>query len=422
MYFKADFLLNGMVYTQQQVEQGTAAAPVEVQIPGLVFDGWLDRDGNPVDPTQQTLQQDTAYTAQVYPELSRHTSFLFPDGQGMLRPEDPLTGDELQRALEALAAKGALVYFPNLPQGNGPVPGEQLKAVLCRFFPQNKVEAALSEVQERITRGDFAVAMCSLLGRDSAEQVVLAENVTVPVDLNVNTVHYQALLEASVDHTVSPEGIPWSDVELPTGMEPGFVNLGGWLYYVQENGFFLRNGNVGKLHFDENGRYTSGDPALDQMVAEMLDPIVQRNPQATRLELLREAFDYCVNNFEYLRRAPYEFGATGWEIEDAKNMYEKKLGNCYSFAGLFWALAQGLGYEATAVSGTCTATDQPHAWVVIRLDGEDYFFDTEWQYAYLEREDRQDTEKYNMFMIPVKPTEGRLPLSFWNYRWKDGSF
>lgn len=421
-YHKADFVLNGMVYTQQQVEDGNAAIPVKVEIPGLRFAGWTDQDGKPVEPENKHLLQDMTYIAVVYPELSRHTYFLFPDGRGLLRPDDFLTGDELAMALNALAADGAAAYFPALPQGAEPVASAQLKAVLARFFQEDTVESALSQAQEQVSRGEFAVAMCQLLGRDGQETVVLAEDTKVPADLNIHTDHYQALLEASVEHTVSPDGIPWSDVELPTGMEPGFTNLDGYLYYVQENGYFLRNGNVGKLHFGEDGRYTCGDAELDDTVAEILAPIVEMNPNADRLKLLREAFDYCVNNYKYLRRSPYEMGATGWEIEDAKQMYEKKMGNCYSFAGLFWALAQGLGYEATPVSGTCTATNQPHAWVVIRLDGEEYFFDTQWQNAYLEREDRQDKEKYNMFMIPVKNTEGRLPLSFWNYQWKEGSF
>lgn len=410
--YKATYMLGGVVYAEQQVEAGATAKAMEVKVPGVRFAGWTDAAGNAVEPDKVPLQSSVTYIAVVYPELSQHKSFLFPDEHGFLWPTAPITSSQLRQALEVLAADGAKAYFPTLLDGAEPMDAQQLKTNLSSFFETAKVEAALPQAEGPVTRGDFAVAMCTLLGRDGSEMVVLSPDSKVPLDMNAKMEHYQALLEASVEHTVNPAGISWENVELPTGMEPGFLNLDGYLYYVQEDGFLLRDGDVGKLHFGQDGRYTSGDAELDKTVAEILNPILAENAGAERVELLRHAFDYCVNEYVYLRKNPYAKGETGWEINDAKKMAETGKGNCYGFAGIFWALARGLGYEATAVSGTCTSTDQPHAWVVIAFDGENYFFDPQWKNAYNERK----VYDKDMFMIPMDK------VYWWGYEWVKGSF
>ena len=198
------------------------------------------------------------------------------------------------------------------------------------------------------------------------------------------------------------------DLEQPAPFEPGFVNIDGWLYYVQEDGYFLTDGDVGQLHFDSNGRYTSGDAELDGYVTELIRGFQEENPDKDQFGLLRVAYDHCVTGgYEYLRRNIYKKGHTGWEIEDAKVMFESGRGNCYNFAAIFWSLARGLGYEAYAIAGNCTKTVQPHGWVQIEIDGADYFFDPEWHYDYI----HDGREVKDMFMISMKAA------SWWYYDW-----
>ena len=190
--------------------------------------------------------------------------------------------------------------------------------------------------------------------------------------------------------------------------EPGFVNIDGWLYYVQEDGSYLKDGKVGDLYFGADYRFTTGDPDLDGYIAKLLDGFIKENPGKDRLGLLRVAYDHCVTGgYSYLRRNIYDKGHTGWEIEDAKIMFESSRGNCYNFAAIFWALARGLGYEAYALAGNCTKTVQPHGWVVIEIDGADYFFDPEWHYDYI----HDGREVKDMFMISMKAA------SWWYYDW-----
>ena len=144
-------------------------------------------------------------------------------------------------------------------------------------------------------------------------------------------------------------------------------------------------------------------------MAGILQNIMEQNPSADRLTLLRRGHEYCRDAFTYLRKNSYAMGKKGWEVNDAKVMFTSLRGNCYNYAAAFWAVARGLGYEAYAISGTVTQTDQPHGWVEIDFDGKTYIFDCEWEMAYRVKQNRYDMD---MFMID------RQSAKFWNYKWK----
>ena len=407
VYYKVDFLLDGRIIAGQQVEAGKAPEAPVVEIPGLTFAGWLDEAGASVDMQTVSITGDTVFYAAAYPALQDHTPFLFADEMNFLRPNAALTADELKLALETLATEEAKLFLPTLSAGEEAVSPQKLASVLAQFFPKEQVASALTASGDTISRGQFAVTMCALLQSGTAETVTLLEEQFAPADVPVGTAEFSALLEASVPHTEDPAGKKWESLQLTTGLEPGFMNRDGWLYYIQDDGYVLTDGNVGVLEFGPDGRYTCGDAELDAIVADVLDTIITENPELDRLEILRKAFDYTRDSFTYLRKDPYEMGATGWEIADAKKMFQDTRGNCYYFAGSFWALARGLGYEAEAVSGTCTGTHQPHAWVIIEFDGEDYFFDPQWANNYLTRE----IYEHDMFMISMDR------IWYWTYDW-----
>lgn len=409
VYYTARFVMGGNVLSEQTLEEGQLPAAVEAQVQGLRFLCWMDEAGNQVQPESTALTADVTYTAAYYPILDKHECFLFADANGMLRPDDVLTADELMMALKRLAAEGADKYFPGMPIGNEPLTVQKVKNVLTHFFGNEAVESAFGDIEGKLTRGKFAASMCILLGRDLAEAVKIAEFAQIPADITMGRADCAALLESCVPHTEDLAGVTWTSLELKAGYAPGFVNVDGWLYYVKENGYFLRNGNVGDLQFGANGRYTSGDVELDAIVAGILQNIMAQNPSADRLTLLRRGHEYCRDAFTYLRKNSYAMGKTGWEVNDAKVMFTTLRGNCYNYAASFWAVARGLGYEAYAISGTVTQTDQPHGWVEIEFDGEIYIFDCEWEMAYRVKQNRYDMD---MFMIDRKSAK------YWNYKWK----
>lgn len=406
------YMVGDTLYAEQTLEVGQTPQAMSPQVPGLLFRYWTDAAGKPVRTESTPLTGDTTYTAFGFPDLGSHNAFLFPDADGLLRPEAALTANDLSAALTALAAEGAADHFPRLPSGPQAVTPEAVIDLLGCFFPESAVtEAFAGAAGDTLPRGEFAAAMCVLLGRTGDETLEPPGDMILPGDITEKTDHAAALLEASVPHTPAAGGRTWAQVELPSGLETGFVNLDGWLYYVQEDGHLLRDGSVGLLEFGSDGRYTCGDPELDAIVAGILDELIRNNPDKEGLDLLHEAFYYCRDSFEYLRKGPYGKGALGWEVADAKEMFTTLKGNCYNYAASFWALARGLGYQARAISGTVTGSNQPHGWVFIEIDGADYIFDTEWEMAYRVQQLRFDMD---MFMIP----ENRW--YYWNYQWWPG--
>lgn len=391
--YKVTFAMKGHILSEQTVTHGQSPKAVDTKVEGLVFSCWTDENDEVVDPYTVEITAETRYEAIAYPDISNHAAFLQVDENGFLRPDDLLTADDLYFALHALAVPGAERYFPGLYTGTAKVSGTELREVMAHFFPENAVQEAFPD---EVTRAAFAQGMLKLLNRSCEEKQ--ATDAALPKDIYSDRADRAVLLESCMPHTHDNTGTTWSELELPAPYEPGFVNIDGWLYYVKEDGYFLKDEQLGELYFGADGRYTSGDSELDQMVAERIAKFFEENPDKTRFEILRVAYDHCVGNYEYLRRNIYGKGHTGWEIEDAKVMFESGLGNCYNFAAIFWALARGLGYEAYGIAGNCTGSVQPHGWVQISFDGEPYFFDPEWHYDYI----HDGRPVKDMFMIAME--------------------
>lgn len=402
--FAVRFYVGDTLHSQQTVTAGEFPPQVTAEVAGTMFRGWQDASGEIVDVTTAPITQDTDYRAVLHPVLDQHAPYLFADEAGLAQPASPLTRSDLSKALNALADETAKAHFPTLPTGNDPITYNEIRKTLAGFFPADELNSAFPiGGTAKLPRHEFAAGMNKLLKRNT-EKVVL--HATLPGDLFREQTGIYDMLEAIVPHETGAKGIEWQDVDLPE-LQPGFLNINGWLYYLQEDGQFLRNGDVDTLHFDHNGRYTCGDAELDALVADILAWLIAENPDMDNLQLLRQCQIYCRDTFKYLRRNSYAFGITGWEIKDAKDIITSGRGNCYGFAAAFWALARGLGYEAYAISGTCLSDNQPHSWVMIPFDGEEFFFDPEWEWAY------HDRGVYDKDMFMISMTQAK----YWTYKW-----
>ena len=396
-------------YEPQTVQEGKTPADVLPQIPGGIFGGWQDESGNIVDPGALAVEKDTVYKAMIYPDLRAHTSYLFEDKTGCIRPDEAITGAEMNTAFASIAVDGAEKYLPRLPGGQTPVEKQTLEAVLLQMFPAASVEQGMTMVEgDIVTRGEFALVVNGLTHRSEQTGVSLADKADMPLDLPNDHKACIALLEAGLEHSHDQTDTSWETVAQSMYRTPGFINIDGWLYFVNEDGTIARDTNIGELTFGADSRFTSTDAELDTMVADILAEIIEKNPDAPRIDLLRRAFEYSRDSFVYLRRSAYAFGENGWEIEDAKKMFSTSKGNCYNFAASFWALARGLGYEAKCISGTMTKTDQPHSWVeIVMEDGKPYIFDPQMEYAYVHERDIFDKD---MFMVTYAAG------AWWNYK------
>lgn len=388
-FFSGDELL-----ASQDVKYGSRPEVFAPEMEGCVFTGWTDGSGSAADPFGGRVTAGAEYHAGWRVELTEHEPYLFTDENGLIRPDDVMTGSELRAALEALAPDGAEQFLPEIPGGE--LTGEAFAAVLDELFPG---EGSALTLSGSVTRGEAAAALNSLLGRGRGEGSAVADGALLPPDAWTEDVR-----EACIPH--SEGGGSWTDASVAPAFDEGFAHIGGDLCYVQADGLFLRDGDVGTLHFGPDGRYTSGSAELDGYTRELAAQFIAADPGGDALGWLRAAYDYTRDSFSYLRRNYYLFGETGWETDEALTMFETGRGNCYCYAAVFWSLARQLGFEAEAVSGTISKTNQPHAWVEIAVDGTNYYFDPETEMAYIADRDYG----YDMFMM------NRYYAQTWSYR------
>ncbi len=371
---------NHLLQTQELTE-GQQPTPLQLSLPGLIFDGWEDSQGRPIRTEKYTVSADIDLYAVVYPSLENHVPYLFADDDGFLHPDAPLTCQDLSDALCALAARAAEEFLPEIPASAEAIEPDAFREILLELFPEKTVDAACAayEDAEQITRRDAAAIFNNLLGRSTDETVTLRRGAVLAPDISAEMPDYLELVEASVSHTADAWGETWEECAIPTRYEPGLLPLDGRLYYIDENGALLTDGEKDGFLFGPDGVYTSGDAELDAYVTNILGSIMREHPDAERIEWLREAYNYTRDSFTYFRKPAFVYGATDWEIECALDMLGTARGNCYDYAAVFWALARGLGYDARAYSGQIS--DAPHGWVEITIDETDYMFDPELEMA-----------------------------------------
>lgn len=250
-----------------------------------------------------------------------------------------------------------------------------------------------------LTRAETVTVINRLLGRvPDTGAIGVRTDLRYYPDVPTNHWAYTQVMEAAVSHTASGgSGTEyWSGAEAEkVDLPDGYHRMNGGLYLIQ-NGAFVRNATVGDMAFDSEGRYTTGDEELDQMLNDIVNS--QTNEGMDRDAKLRALYLYVRDNFTYLPRPHVQKDQTGWENEYTKEFLQKKKGNCYSFAAAYYLLVRELGHSnAQLIVGTVGHRGTPHGWVEIVLDGTNYIFDTELEYAY--RYQKKIT-KYNFFKMP----------------------
>ena len=329
---------------------------------GLAFAAWRLWGSMPhPEPTPAPTAEPT-----VTPEPTPEPEPVYAGGyfvceDGLFYPERTLTRAELADALTRAA--GESVSLPG--EGSEELTGARLRAALTALFPEERVDAAMGRVWmrggESVTRAEAAVILNALLAPESDGR----EGVFPDVEGDYWAAEAIALAGRSEKTWDGGEALP----------APGFLWVDGWLYCVQDDGYFLKNGWLGSLYFTPTGRYTSGSYELDGYVAAAI--AANTDDSMTREERLRAMYLYVRDSFEYLRRHYYKIGDTGWALEEATTMYATGKGNCYCYAGAFWAAARGLGYDAKIVSGTYGKEKAPHGWVEIFLEDGRHTYDVE---------------------------------------------
>lgn len=260
-----------------------------------------------------------------------------------------------------------------------------------------------------VTRAEAVVILNRALNRVPDKNYIDEKHPAFYLDITRNDWYYYDIMEASVGHeqTKADEtsAETWSSHTARTNTPSDGLHLvDGWLYYYDSAaGDIVRDAEKGTFSFNTSGHYTSGSDELDWKLRGIV--MAKTNDSMSQTEKLRALYLYTRDSFTYLRRAAYEFGATGFMQKDALDMLNNGYGNCYSYASVFWYLSRWIGYDSSIYSGTVGQNRAPHSWVEITLDGKRYIFDTELEMAY-RRKGRYDI---NLYKLPAYSNS-------WNYR------
>ena len=319
---------------------------------GLAYAAWRIRLRMPAEepaPEPTATYEPTPSPEPTSEPLPSYSGGYFYCEDGLFYPDRVLTRGELSDALSRASGKAVTLSGDASEELNA----ETFRAALAEIFGEDAAVSAEGPTVlrggESVTRAEAAVVLNALL---EPEPAIVSG---VFPDVEPGYWASDAVSLAAVSGRNWPVG-----GSLP---EQGFVFVDGWLYCADENGYFLKNSWLGSLYFTSSGRYTSGSYELDEYVAAAI--AANTEPFMPREEMLRAMYVYVRDSFSYLRRHYYRLGDVGWALEEATTMYATGKGNCYCYAGAFWAAARALGYDAKIVSGTYGKEKAPHGWVEI---------------------------------------------------------
>ena len=408
--------------------------PVEVE--GYTFLRWRDEQGNAETRDTITVYEDVWYAADYAVALitDEHPVYLFPDEGGYYRPQDPMLRSDAVKMLHILlgepAGSGSFLDVPKkapyakaaaalrelgILSGSRLHPDEavtrgELLEMLAALYPAAKEECVFSDLEkgqpyyeafclaaERgwiesgekvkaaadtiLTRAETAALMNRVTGRSERPGARLLQ-VGYPVDLYPTEEGYWDMIEACIPHSFTSiigKEI-WTDSTPAERLPEGKRQVGWRLSWIGTDGRIIRDADVGNLHFDKDGWYTSGSAELDALVAETLDKVLVEGMDEE--EQLLTLYRYVRDNFKYVRRAPYEAGDTSWLVDEATDMLATGKGNCYSYASAYCMLVRAIGVDAIVISGHVGANFAPHGWVEIERNGVPHIFDTELSMAH----------------------------------------
>ena len=250
-----------------------------------------------------------------------------------------------------------------------------------------------------ITRAETVTILNRVLGRQADKQTIYtSDGIRVMPDVPDTHWAYWDMLEATTDHKFSKENgtEEWTSFDKETtDLTSGWHNIGGRLFYVNDNKQFAHDTFIGSLELDHNGYYITGSTELDALLASAVKSVV--NDSMTQQQKLRAVYDYAKNTFGYLGIGAADTNKSDWALTSATDMLKNHKGNCYSWAAAFTYLARQVGFDAQAIPGTGVSpkgSESVHAWTEITIDGTAYTFDPQIESVYAKRYN----ENYDLFM------------------------
>lgn len=238
---------------------------------------------------------------------------------------------------------------------------------------------------EPMRRADAVIVLNAFLGRQPDRKTIDGNPfVRFFPDVRPGDSFYYDVMEATVSHTLrfDKSAEIWTDlteyeVTLPEG--PCYTSEG--LYCISD-GKVLTDGDYGTgetLHFNADGRYTSGNADIDAYIDRIVAEVI--TPGMNAVERLRACYDYEYNNVCYLannNHVPRSSPASEWTETYMLRLIETGKGNCYCYASEMFYLARRVGWDsANVISGGVMGTNDDHGWATVEYGGDTVIVDPE---------------------------------------------
>lgn len=335
-----------------------------------------------------------------------------------IKPEDQITREEMITMLFRYAQQKGF--------------DTQERADLSQFADAEKVSPSAKEA----VSWAVATGMISGEGKDrllnpqgSASRAVCAAMIThlcetympdafadIPIYANANNIAFTSVNQETGDFTVTVSGITASDdvkkVEVALWRDSNQGDIYWYPAVAQGNGVYTVKGNVinHKLHFGlyQAQAYVTLANGLRIPAGTQSGTIEGSEAQIRISKHVNEVYDqvghdlyacykWVVDNVSYKKLPiPVEpkegYTADQWYAVLA---FENHQGNCFCYAGAFYQLAKGLGYDAKYVEGKVAMAAGgygPHGWVEITQNGATYICDPDMQ---------DEAPRYNFYMQPA---------------------
>lgn len=335
-----------------------------------------------------------------------------------IKPEDKITREEMITMLFRYAQQKEF--------------DTQERADLSQFADAEKVSPSAKEA----VSWAVATGMISGEGKDrllipqgSASRAVCAAMIThlcetympdvfadIPIYARANNIAFTAVNQETGDFTVSVSGITASDdvkkVEAALWRDSNQRDIYWYPAVAQGNGVYVIEGNVvnHKLHFGvyQAQVYVTLANGLRIPAGTQSGTIEGSEAQIRISKHVNDVYDqvghdlyacykWVVDNVSY-KKLPIPVEPKAGYTSDqwyAVMAFEEHQGNCFCYAGAFYQLAKGLGYDAKYVEGKVAMAAGgygPHGWVEITKDGATYICDPDMQ---------DEAPRYNFYMQPA---------------------
>lgn len=265
-------------------------------------------------------------------------------------------------------------------------------------------------------QGSASRAVCAAMITHLCETYMPDAFADIPIYAKAEKIAFTAVNRETGDFTVTVSNITASDdvkkVEIALWRD---ANQGDIYWYpasAQGNGIYTIQGNVTnhKLHFGlyQAQAYVTLTNGLRIPAGTQSGTIEGSESQIRISQHVNDVYDqvghdlyacykWVVDNVSY-KKLPIPVEPKAGYTSDqwyAVMAFEEHQGNCFCYAGAFYQLAKGLGYDAKYVEGKvgmAAGGYGPHGWVEITKDGATYICDPDMQ---------DEAPRYNFYMQPA---------------------